>query len=565
MARDVAYGSLPKAERARRHARAARWAAVSLDGPPTEVDAFLSAQSEAAVGLAASMRLPATDPVWQVREVGLAALRRLGQAALVRDEYSAAADLLRRALVLGDGQQGAGQQGAAISPQRQLEVRLSYAEALTALRRLEEAEEALRPVLGSTDDRTRLGALTVLGDVRYKQGREADAVELLERVFTEATECGASETAGVAARQLGLVDYYAGRLKAAEQHFSTALDIARHDDDRRGAGWALQHLAWAATTRGDYAFADSCLQDATEHFAALEDTGGLAWCAGTESLVRLLQGRLKDARVVARGLVPLAETLAESWGVAICLLVDAMAAAELGDVAAARAEAAKAERLFRETGDTWGQALALVAEGTAERAAGQHDQALERLHGAVHVAEEGRHPLPGLLALVNLGLTALEAQDLDLAGTSAARAVTVLERLDLEPHIALGVTVLSAQVQRARGRPQEAVRLLRSALAGNPQQTLLFPRRQALAHLAGSLLDSGDPKSALDVARRAVWVPAEDVRSRVLALRALGTALRTTGDVEGARRAYSEALTLARETEACSEEPFTAELLSALG
>ena len=559
MARDVAYGSLPKAERARRHARAARWASKAMEGPPAEVDAFLAAQSEAAVSLAESMRLPATDPVWQVREIGLGALLRLGQAALVRDEYSAAADQLRRAMMLGEGNLG-----GAISSERQLEVRLAYAEALTALRRLQDAEEALRPALGSSDDRTRLGALTVLGDIRYKQGRDADSVELLERVFAEATAAGAPETAGVAVRQLGLVDYYAGRLKAAERRFSQALEIARDKDDRRGSGWALQHLAWAATTRGDYGFADDCLKDATEHFAALEDTGGLAWCAGTESLVRLLQGRLKDARVVARGLVPLAETLAESWGVAICLLVDAIAAAELGDVAAARAESAQAERLFRETGDTWGQSLALVAQGLAERSGGDPKLALDRLRGAVHVAEHGRHPLPGLLALVNLGLAALEDDDLELASSSASRAVTVLERLDLEPHIALGVGVLNAQVQRALGCPEEAVRLLRSALSGQSEQTLLFPRRQALAHFAGSLLDSGEATEALEVARRAVWVPAEDVRSRVLALRALGTALKTAGDVDGARRAYGEALTVARETEARSEEALTADLLARL-
>jgi ATP/maltotriose-dependent transcriptional regulator MalT len=56
-------------------------------------------------------------------------------------------------------------------------------------------------------------------------------------------------------------------------------------------------------------------------------------------------------------------------------------------------------------------------------------------------------------------------------------------------------------------------------------------------------------------------VPAEDVRSRVLALRALGTALRTTGDHAGARRAYAEALQAARETEARSEEGPTSRLL----
>jgi Flp pilus assembly protein TadD len=121
--------------------------------------------------------------------------------------------------------------------------------------------------------------------------------------------------------------------------------------------------------------------------------------------------------------------------------------------------------------------------------------------------------------------------------------------------------VLNAQVQRASGKPAEAVAILRSALSGDREQTLLFPRRQALAHLAGSLLDDGQATEALETARRAVWVPSEDVRSRVLALRALGTALRRAGDAPGARRAYSEALKIARETEARSEEALTSDLL----
>ena len=76
---------------------------------------------------------------------------------------------------------------------------------------------------------------------------------------------------------------------------------ARRGEDGRGAAWALEHLAWSATTRGDYAAADSALADAAELFGELDDTGGLAWCAGTEALVRVLQGRLADGRATAPG------------------------------------------------------------------------------------------------------------------------------------------------------------------------------------------------------------------------------------------------------------------------
>ncbi len=108
--------------------------------------------------------------------------------------------------------------------------------------------------------------------------------------------------------------------------------------------------------------------------------------------------------------------------------------------------------------------------------------------------------------------------NVDEAARKARQALGVLVRLDLEPHAALGVAVLDAQVRRARGEPLEAARRLREVLAAAPGSTFLFPRRQALAHLAGSLVDAGQPQEALEVAREAVATPAEDVRSRVLAL-----------------------------------------------
>ena len=101
-------------------------------------------------------------------------------------------------------------------------------------------------------------------------------------------------------------------------------------------------------------------------------------------------------------------------------------------------------------------------------------------------------------------------------------------------------------------------------LAAAPGSTLLFPRRQALAHLAGSLVDAGRPEEALEVAREAVATPAEDVRSRVLAFRALGTALHATGDDGRAENAYLQALDIAVATQSRSEEAQTRRLIAAL-
>jgi class 3 adenylate cyclase/tetratricopeptide (TPR) repeat protein len=558
MAADVAYKSLPKVDRARRHARAARWAARTRTGsgaPAAALDNFIGVQAEQALRLAESMGLHADDPVREVRFVGYAALVRQGGLARSRDEYRNSAQLLERAVRLGEEDQ---------PPELVISRRTTYATALASLRRLDEADAALAPAIAVATGEARLAALVVLGELRQKQGRDSEAVEALTTALTEARDAGRERWMSSAVRQLGLVDYYAGRLRRAEERFGHALELARRAEDGRGAAWALEHLAWSATTRGDYAAAHVALSDAAELFGELDDTGGLAWCAGTEALVQVLQGRLADGRATARALIPLAESLAENWGVAMCRTIDALAAAELGDIGAAQHEARLATAALTESGDNWGRSFALIACAAASRAAGEPAEALRLFEAALESADAGDHALNVAFSYTGAGLAHLEMGNVDEAALKARQALGVLVRLDLEPHAALGVAVLDAQVRRARGEPLEAARRLREVLAAAPGSTLLFPRRQALAHLAGALSDAGELDEALSVAREAVDTPAEDVRSRVLAFRALGTALNALGDDEGASAAYMQALDIAVATQARSEEAQTRKLLAAL-
>jgi class 3 adenylate cyclase/predicted ATPase len=557
MAADVAYKSLPKVDRARRHARAAQWASRSRAsyGNTAALDNFIGIQAEQALRLAESMGLHADDPVRNVRFVGYAALVRLGQMARARDEYRNSAQLLERAVRLGEDDQPA---------DLVIARRTTSATALASLRRLDEADAELAPAIEGAKGEQRLAALVVLGELRQKQGRDAEAVETLSTALAEARAAGNERWMSSAVRQLGLVDYYAGRLRRAEERFGHALELARRASDGRGAAWALEHLAWSATTRGDYAAAQKALSDAAELFGELDDTGGLAWCAGTEALVQVLQGRLADGRATARALIPLAESLAENWGVAMCRTIDALAAAELGDVGAAQHEARLATAALTDSSDNWARSFALIACAAAARAAGEPAEALRFFEAALESADAGDHALNVAFSYTGAGLAHLEMGNIDEAAAMARLALGVLVRLDLEPHAALGVAVLDAQVRRARGEPLEAARRLREVLAAAPGSTLLFPRRQALAHLAGSLMDAGQLEEALAVAREAVDTPAEDVRSRVLAFRALGTALSATGDDDGAAAAYGQALDIAVATQSRSEEAQTRKLLEAI-
>ncbi len=205
------------------------------------------------------------------------------------------------------------------------------------------------------------------------------------------------------------------------------------------------------------------------------------------------------------------------------------------------------------TWGTWGQSLALVAAGISARGADLPERAVTFLETAAALAENGGHPLTQGLALVALGYAHLDRGDLASAESCVWQAVVPLSGLDLEPQARLGPRVLLAQVRRLRGDFEGALTELEDALAASNAPGLLFPRRQALAHRAGVLLDLGRVEEAVAAGRTAVATPAEDVRSQVLAWRALGSALRAAGEQEEAVAALTTALEVARSTGQRSE------------
>ena len=561
LVRDVAYAGLAKVDRARRHAAAAAFAetdqALSREAARSaEADATAASQGERAVRLAVEMGLPPGDPAWAARGTAFSALARLGESALGRDDNAVAEQLLRRALALDHPVYGEALPDDLVVP-----VRVGHAQALAALHRLDEAEAELLPALEALEDGVRAAALVVLGEIRRKRGQVVPARQAFVSALAAAGSAGVDRLTGEALRQLGLLDYFDGRLRDAEERFRQAHQLAEQVGDARGAGWALQHLAWSATTRGDYALADRTLEQAAEVFSGLEDSGGLSWVAGTEGFVRLLEGRLAEARDLARSVLPLGEAVGERWGVAALLTIDALAAAELGDVLTAATTAEQAVVRFREVGDHWGEALALCASGIAARGAGEPDRAVAVLAEAVEVADAGRYPLVGSLALVAQGYAALDRADLDAAEGAAWRASALLAGLDLDASAPLGAQVLLAQVLRARGRIEEALSTLDAALSVTDVPALLFPRRQALAHRAGMLLQLDRVEEAVAAARQAVATPAEDVRATVLALRALGSALRAAGHEDEGRLALEQALEAARATDQRSELAATERLV----
>ena len=521
MTRDVAYAALPKSERARRHARAAAWAAEHLhddrwrhSGPvpaPDELRELIAEHAERAVDLALSLPLPTSHPAWTVRPLGVGALLRLGRSALDGRDHPAALKLLERAGTLARS----GPEGTNV-PQRDLtDIGLLLGRTLLALHRFDEAERMLRPTLLAADAHDRLASLQLLADVRHLQGRDDEAMDLLREALDLSTAAADERSTGTVLRSLGRQDYYAGRLAAAEEHFRQSLGLARRMGDRRGEAWSLQHLGWDMVGRGDYQTAEQCLTQAAGIFGGLDDAAGLAWCTGAGAMLHLLQGRLHESRTQIAQLLPVAEALGERWGRAALLLLDAVAVAELGEGERAMELAAEATTAFEEIADSWGASVSRLARGLALRAAGRPEQSLQELRSAVIEARRGGHPLTAMLALLPLGMAAVEAGEYGEAERAVRDALRDLSGLEVQPRMLLGVKLLQAELALVRGDAQAALTILTNCLEEDDgQPTLLFPRGYVLASRSRAQAALGLETEARESARAAAESCGEDARSR---------------------------------------------------
>jgi class 3 adenylate cyclase/tetratricopeptide (TPR) repeat protein len=557
LTRQAAYAGVGKADLAERHARLVRWAdALPPEGAgmtPGERDMFIADHAERARDLAEAMRLSSQVDAHAVAPLGVAALGRLAGDALTDGQPRRAARFVDRAEALA---------GGALSP----EFTLLRARAWGLTGRYAEALRLVVDLLADpVGDDVRAGCLLVAGEVHRATGDTAAAAAAWTEVVSVATESGLPRYTAEALRRLGMLDYLAGRVLQAEERFSAAYQTALETGDRPGQGWALQHLAWAATSHADFAAAEDALLRAATLFAEQGDAPGRSWVSGTEAFVRLLQGRLDEARRLAAAFLPFGERAGDQWGVAALQTVEAFAAAELGELTHAESQAKQALRTFTDAEEYWGQSLALVVLGVVARGRGDTAAAVPLLEEAVRCSRLATHPLTVGLAATVLGYAFLDAGNAPAAEDLATTTLEVLEPLKLAEAAGVGPVVLLAQARRAQGDLDRALDLLAEVAVRGGTPSLIFPRRQALAHYAGAVLEAGRVDEAVEWAGRAQEVPAEDVRSRVVALRALASARAAAGDLDEAREAAQQAQVLAYATEQVSERPATDAVVERIG
>ncbi|WP_229067730.1 adenylate/guanylate cyclase domain-containing protein [Actinoplanes sp. DH11] len=563
--REAAYAGIGKADLAERHAYLASWAApetvrqpghdgaVRLNLTDNERDAFIATHAECAVELADQVRLRPDATAREVAPLGVAALGRMARRALANIEPAAAIEYAERASALV-------KDGLALADQ------LVHARALLRLGRADDALAAGKKITEAAADEPlcRAEGLILVGRAHEALGDTGSAVASWQEALEVATEAQLLPERANAMRRLGMADFLAGKLSQASSRFAAAYQVTLAAGDRHGQAWALQNLAWVTTTRGDFAGTDAVLGRAARLFAELGDQVGRAWLRGTTAFARLLAGRLQEARRLARIFLPFGDRVGEGWAVGTLRVVEAYAAAELGDLGAADGQARRAYREFNEVSDDWGRGLALVVRGAIARGLGELDHASDLLSDALAYADRTGHPLLLGMAGTLHGFVALQRGDLATAEADAQRVMVAVEPHNPLAPAQVGPRVLLAEARTRAGDARTAIGLLAPIASDTSTPSLLFSRRHALAAYASALLAEGRVESALTWIERAREVPAEDVRSGVLAAMVRARVLAAAERFDEARASADEAVRLAWSTEQSSERSAAEELRDTL-
>jgi class 3 adenylate cyclase/tetratricopeptide (TPR) repeat protein len=207
LVRDVAYGQIPRADRAQKHLRASEWI-ESLGRPDDHAEMVAHHYVNALDLLRAAGQ---ADDSLAERTVG--ALREAGERALTLNALPQAAGYYRQALALAPGK---------------AELLLRYGRALYLQDAQGESEltEARAALIGEDKREAAADATLMLADIAWHEGRRKDAEAYLDEARSYVADLPASRAQAAVVNEVARYEMTAGRLDAALEVGLEALTLA---------------------------------------------------------------------------------------------------------------------------------------------------------------------------------------------------------------------------------------------------------------------------------------------------------------------------------------------------
>jgi tetratricopeptide (TPR) repeat protein len=464
--RDVAYASVPRADRAARHLQIADWLREATGDAEQFVDRLAHHYEQA--WLLSRSRTGAAPPSDTARQAA-EHLNRWGQRAFLY-EPRLAESVFRRGLAV------ASSAADTLSPTLSAELRIGRAECLVELARNEEAMAEAGTALASGSLRRRPElrgrALLAVGRARSHLGDVDTARSLLEealKLFGRASEArGQAWTVLSLSETVRLQDY-----RRQVDLLREALDLFVQAGDRWGEEMVAQDLAYLLTPDGGPEFRRA--YDEARRLAEAEgDLRSRAAVLRTWSYFCYYRGEFDEAVRAAREFRPMAVEVGDRWVEVDALLIEAMvaAAAEPPDTGERLSE-----RIVTLAGEVKGRrlrALGLLVGARPALRDGRAGVARRRLETARRLLRE----LEATEEMVEADLTAAALANDQGAWHRVARPATQVQEharrqgmhlYEVWGPLLRGRALMGAgRLDRARAELEEAAAIARAADAPGP-------------------------------------------------------------------------------------------------
>ncbi|MGV3759584.1 MAG: adenylate/guanylate cyclase domain-containing protein [Actinomycetota bacterium] len=369
--REVAYGTLTKADRARSHQSIAAWMELHEDLARDAIVDRITHHYVQAAELARELGV-VDGLLADLEERALRWVQRAVDRAAHADLHEVVVQLSSEGLRLLAGTHGPLHRGFLMGRARALanlrDLAPARADAAAAVQEARQAGPEAVPDLGA--------ALLVLADVEQKETDWAAADAALdeaERAF-EALGDQRGRTEVLRLRGFGALfrHEYATATALLEEARARFADLG----DRRGEAWAQQNLAWCAFYSGQPAEAEVQLRRAAATFEELDDPSGRAWARGLLAWTRFQQGHMEEAGALAEAVLHEERGGGDRWARGMMLLLAGSVQLWTGRTRAALEHLGAAHRLFEGIGDRFGLVQASAVHGRALVLSGQVDEGL---------------------------------------------------------------------------------------------------------------------------------------------------------------------------------------------
>lgn len=494
LVREVAYGTLTKGERARRHAALADHLTALADEPVGLAAHHLACAAELMDEVGYAPGVPSN-----VRTRAVGALQRAARLADAEENFASSGRLWERTLsLLPDTPE----------PDR-WEALLGHARALDAARSLDDAREsaliALEEATSCESAEYEARALSLLGRIAADAGDYAAAEQYYGTAVTAMRALGNSTGVADALRGLGVTRLFQGEFAEAERLSSDALASFVAAGDRRGEAWAHQTLAWIAFSGGDTEAAEVRLDRAAELFEEIGDWGGVGWALGLLAFVRFNQGDLDEAEDLAQQIVLESADTGNRWG-------EGMMESLLAGIAVWRGRAEEsvgrfkhAVAMFTEMGDVYGRQIAVGGLVRSLSMLGRFRERDDALRDLAAVSAENPDPAMARLPDLVEGAFLVEQGEGERALDVTDAAWSARDLGSRENRVAATDWVLMRSLALVQsGRHDEALELLDAAVDAHEDHahTALGATRVLALATAGRCDDALDDAEALNAAER---------------------------------------------------------------